>query len=754
MDPLVLHGEPLLKALAEIVAEVVSARSVGAVLSCAGKKLQAIGIQMVMVQYEDALARLRYPFVPAEGAPLPPLPGLDDAFRTGQPFFVDDIGGWVRALVPAGAATAAGRVEKMGRAIVAPLRVHEWRWGVLVLASSALEPSDLPALQLFAAQLLAALQTAQTIEALEERNNELEAVHAIISEGTTEMNSGRLLKTVAEATSSDMAGLHRFDSQSGDYVLVGDVYGYRGPLTERWQRIKPEAAALLRVSISRPTTDVPSSAALLAEGFHQFATVILTVGGKRTGFLSLARRKNEPYSPAELRIAEILGGQVSSLLERALLNAESNRLLRQLHLLYAMTSAGAVVGQVNPVIERLLSQMLDAFPVDAAAIHFIERTQLHLAGYTVHERMTPGGPPTPEFMPIDDTSLLGRCVLSRKTLSMAFSDLPTLSQQVAGRLRVKELFATPLVVGDRLVGTLSLARLADAPFSASESKLAESCAAHIAVILEQVRLYADLKQSYDELAHTQAELVKHEQLAAVVAHEVRNPLGVVFNSLTALKRLLKPTGDAEMLLRIIGEEADRLNRIVADLLDFARPYEALKKPIALEPILSSAVEAAIAAMPSPAAQVVVEVPEELPHFQVDEHLVRRALVNLVVNALQAMPRGGTVTLRAISEEREGQIWVRLEVRDEGVGISPESAEQIFQPFFTTKATGTGLGLAVVKRIVDAHHGEVTVQARPEGGTTFTVRLPGGTARPKSAYDDDEDEDTVPSSAQREPAAHR
>jgi signal transduction histidine kinase len=104
-------------------------------------------------------------------------------------------------------------------------------------------------------------------------------------------------------------------------------------------------------------------------------------------------------------------------------------------------------------------------------------------------------------------------------------------------------------------------------------------------------------------------------------------------------------------------------------------------------------------------------------------MVRQALVNLVVNAIQAMPKGGTVTVRVSADQREAVSVARIEVADEGVGISPQTEKQIFQPFFTTKATGTGLGLAVVKRIADAHHGEVSVRSAQGGGTTFTLMLP-------------------------------
>jgi signal transduction histidine kinase len=203
---------------------------------------------------------------------------------------------------------------------------------------------------------------------------------------------------------------------------------------------------------------------------------------------------------------------------------------------------------------------------------------------------------------------------------------------------------------------------------------------------------------------------------------VRNPLGVIFNSLTTLKKRIHDAPDAALLLGIVGEEADRLNRIVGDLLDFARPYEAERAPIELEPVVASAIDAALKAT-SAQCRVVTNFAHQLPRFVVDGHLVRQALINLVVNAIQAMPKGGTVTVSVSSEPRDGTGVARIEVADEGVGISPQTEKHMFQPFFTTKATGTGLGLAVVKRIVDAHHGEISVRSTMGGGTTFTVMLP-------------------------------
>jgi signal transduction histidine kinase len=237
-----------------------------------------------------------------------------------------------------------------------------------------------------------------------------------------------------------------------------------------------------------------------------------------------------------------------------------------------------------------------------------------------------------------------------------------------------------------------------------------------------------------ELEKAQSQLLRRErlaalgELAALVAHEVRNPLGVIFNCLGSLAKLVELDGDARRVYEIIREEADRLNRIVGDMLDYTRPSEPQLRPGALDRVLADALQSARASeknrgTPVDHIHTSLAVDAELPPVPMDERLVHQAMVNLLSNALQSVPKGGHVRLSGQLATENGRRVARIEVADDGPGIPEELTARLFEPFFTTKATGSGLGLAVVKRIVDGHRGEVGVRTSPGQGTTFIVDLP-------------------------------
>ena len=249
---------------------------------------------------------------------------------------------------------------------------------------------------------------------------------------------------------------------------------------------------------------------------------------------------------------------------------------------------------------------------------------------------------------------------------------------------------------------------------------------------EVATLNEELSQSLETLARAQERLVRRERLAALgelaatVAHEVRNPLGAISNAMAALRRMGHDRGEGPTgtLFGIVDEEVERLAGLVSGLLDFTRPMEPRRVHQPLAAVVEGALVAALrAAGPSTGVTVVKELGAELGPIPVDGQLLHVALSNLLTNALQSMPGGGGLTVRLERELRAGAASARLTIQDTGRGIPPELLARIFEPFFTTRSTGTGLGLAIVRRIVEAHRGEVEVHSTVGQGTTFVVHLP-------------------------------
>lgn len=246
----------------------------------------------------------------------------------------------------------------------------------------------------------------------------------------------------------------------------------------------------------------------------------------------------------------------------------------------------------------------------------------------------------------------------------------------------------------------------------------------------------DLDRALTELQGAQEHLIRVEKLAAVgqlaagVGHELRNPLAAVRNAHAYLsKRLSRPEGlanDARVpqFLALMDRELNSCARIISDLLDFARESPVSLQPCPLRPL----VEEAVGVVPSrEAVRVLNHVPEELPVPLLDRDQFRQVLINLVQNAVEAIPAGrpGEVVVRA---EGGGTEPLRVRVVDDGGGIPADVLPRIFEPLFTTKKEGTGLGLAIVATRVQRHGGTLQVSSEPGRGSEFVIQLPPATAR--------------------------
>jgi signal transduction histidine kinase len=221
------------------------------------------------------------------------------------------------------------------------------------------------------------------------------------------------------------------------------------------------------------------------------------------------------------------------------------------------------------------------------------------------------------------------------------------------------------------------------------------------------------------------------EMAAAIAHEVKNPLAGIEVMAGILKRQLTESQDAQTILADIIKEAKMANAIVVDVLDFVRPIRLQVEQIALADVVHDAISMAESHAARGAVHVDLTMPGDLPKLQGDPHQLRQLFTNLLVNAFEALGGAGGVHIVAagVAAEVAGPgvdtsgPMVVLTVGDNGPGIPVEVVDKIFSPFFTTKPQGSGLGLAIVRKIVDAHDGRIDVSHRAGGGTEFRVTLP-------------------------------
>jgi signal transduction histidine kinase len=294
------------------------------------------------------------------------------------------------------------------------------------------------------------------------------------------------------------------------------------------------------------------------------------------------------------------------------------------------------------------------------------------------------------------------------------------------------MISAPLRARDRIIGTLRIytGKLRD--FTLEDRKLLSAVAAQAAVAINNAHLYrkierknTELQESYERLRAAQQELVQKEKLAllgemaATVAHEIRNPLTAVRGFAQRIARKTEEDSRTCTYCNMILEEVDRLNKVIADVLDFARRLSPRLEATDLNALCRDTVKLLQQELVENEITLVPDFDLDLPPVALDSSQMKQVLVNLFQNARQAMEREGTLTLSTAL--RDG--WAVLTIADTGEGILEENLQRIWEPFYTTRTHGTGLGLALVRRIVEDHGGRVDVRSEPGRGTTFEIYLP-------------------------------
>jgi PAS domain S-box-containing protein len=312
-------------------------------------------------------------------------------------------------------------------------------------------------------------------------------------------------------------------------------------------------------------------------------------------------------------------------------------------------------------------------------------------------------------------------------------------EQATKRKYTASLVLPLLPFEGKAFGALNIYSQEPDPFSEEETKLMAELANDFAYGIEMLRLRKEREEAtcqleryanqMEELANERAkQLGQAERLATIgqtagmVGHDIRNPLQAIVGELYLAKDELNSLHDSDAKKNLqesitnIEQNLFYIDKIVADLQDYTKPLKPAKEKVEIEKVVEEAL--LIVSIPNN-CEVSILIEEGFPLFSADFAMLKRALINLIQNAVQAMPNGGTLKINAKRQDK--QVWIS--VQDTGEGIPKEIQDKLFTPLFTTKSKGQGFGLAVVKRLVEAQDGQITFNSQKIKGTTFTIQLP-------------------------------
>jgi signal transduction histidine kinase len=296
--------------------------------------------------------------------------------------------------------------------------------------------------------------------------------------------------------------------------------------------------------------------------------------------------------------------------------------------------------------------------------------------------------------------------------------------------KTRSIIALPIKNRGRIIGVLEVLNIRDPlSFDSKDLEVLMIVTNQIGVAIENARLYARLKEKFaltrDELRESQSRLIQSERLAALgklsqgIAHAVRNPVMIIGGFAKRIKKKLILDGSTTGYIDLILDETERLETLVKDVWKYTSMSEPEFKPVKISALLQRALAGWRMKPGSESIKIEENLNAEDPLVFVDEELMAMALIHVMENAQEAIPGEGTIAISTWWEDK----WMVISVRDKGQGINSHDLPLVFDPFFSTKTDGMGLGLSIVNRIVSGHRGEVKILSKPGDGTEVRIQFP-------------------------------
>ena len=624
-----------------------------------------------------------------------------------------------------------------------PIQLERRLLGVLSFTTTTfrqMPPEERALLDSLAGQAATALENARLYEAERTRQKELNAVRKVGQEVSTELELEPLLHLIVRRA-VELAGV----SSGIVYTLEEEVLVPRA-----WWNLGPWLAEVrFRLGQGIPGIVAQSGEAMIVNDYlnspyvnplfkeHSTVTALIAMPliskGKVVGVITINNSTTDRrFSEADQALLSLFAPQAASAIENARLYEEAQKRARELQ---GLIRAGQTVSsslEPRAVLETIVREAALVMRVDTSTLRLLDPTGERLVWTAEVGIPAEWREETPRRV---GEGLAGWVVAEGRPLAVLdpLSDPRTRHRSIWEQFGLASYLGVPIKEGDRTIGVLSFYAPEPRRFTEEEIALALSFADQAAIALKNARLFQESRRAYEELAIAQEQLVRVEKLRAMgemasgVAHDFNNVLAAI---LGRVQLLLQRIEDPELRrsLTVIEQAALDGAQTVRRIQEFTRVRrEQSFTSIDLVEVIRDALEVTQPRWrDEPQSRgIVVRVETKLaplPPVPGNPAELREVLTNLILNALDAMPNGGTLTLTSRADER----GVIIEVQDTGIGMTDEVRRRIFDPFFTTKGPkGTGLGLAVVYGIVTRHGGEIQVESREGVGSTFTIRLPYG-----------------------------
>lgn len=645
--------------------------------------------------------------------------------RTGAPLIVDDYHSWPHR-------TEAYQDASFASIVAVPVKWRGHVMGVISVNDTrpyAFMPGDAELVSLFADQAAVAITNTRQRDELQRRLNESNAVSAISRALIETLDLQKTLALIVEHAhhvipNVDRAVIHLLDrdqqallpaavsgeGEAGHSVIMRPGEGVAG------QVIAKGIVINVADTHNDPRYLIPDRASRV----RSLLVAPVQSGTHLLGTLSVNSTLAKAFSTDDERLMGPLGAQAALAIYNAQLFEDTRRQLDELLLLHTVAVASAEAISEDELIERVTKLIANTFyPVDFGVM-LIDESGQHLRAHVSYRAGPPG-----LRIPLGQ-GITGQVALTGQPRLVP--DVLTETDYLKIHAETRSELCVPLKAGNTVLGVLDAASAEVDGLTEKDERLLVTLAGQLANAIQKLRYFRDLEQALRQEKAARMQLVQSEKLAAMgrlvasVAHELNNPLQAIQNALYLVKQEPALSIQAFDDLKVASTEAERMAELISRLRDTYRPASGEEFRFESVNAIVTEVQKLIAThLRHNNIEYEFEPDPNLPLVPGIRDQLKQVMLNLCLNAVEAMPTGGRLIIRTRHEPAQSSVL--LTIQDTGLGIQPDTLHNIFDPFFTTKETGTGLGLTITYDIIQRHKGRIEVNSQLGYGATFSIWLP-------------------------------